>query len=208
MITLFLFVLKNINGLKPVPQQKHLIIIQLWKLFFQNPAHDYACSSHWVTTPLPQVFTWRPLRNRAAFHQHLFLEKKGLSQVLWWEEGVCRHCCAGMGPRCKTNPCWASQALWGKVRIPSPGSWDYMPMSESRFGLLAYPCQHTEMLFVSWLYEFPYLVPKCRAPPIIGYLPFEVLGTSGYDYYHIDDLELLARCHEHCKYCRTHISFN
>lgn len=38
-----------------------------------------------------------------------------------------------------------------------------------------------------------------RAPPIIGYLPFEVLGTSGYDYYHADDLELLARCHEHCK---------
>ncbi|NWR18075.1 NPAS2 protein, partial [Emberiza fucata] len=36
-----------------------------------------------------------------------------------------------------------------------------------------------------------------RAPPIIGYLPFEVLGTSGYDYYHADDLELLARCHEH-----------
>ncbi|KAJ8787909.1 hypothetical protein J1605_005567 [Eschrichtius robustus] len=36
-----------------------------------------------------------------------------------------------------------------------------------------------------------------RAPPIIGYLPFEVLGTSGYDYYHVDDLELLARCHQH-----------
>lgn len=40
-----------------------------------------------------------------------------------------------------------------------------------------------------------------RAPPIIGYLPFEVLGTSGYDYYHIDDLELLARCHQHHEYC-------
>ncbi|KAB1256959.1 Neuronal PAS domain-containing protein 2 [Camelus dromedarius] len=39
-----------------------------------------------------------------------------------------------------------------------------------------------------------------RAPPIIGYLPFEVLGTSGYDYYHVDDLELLARCHQHCEY--------
>lgn len=39
-----------------------------------------------------------------------------------------------------------------------------------------------------------------RAPPIIGYLPFEVLGTSGYDYYHIDDLELLARCHQHREY--------
>ena len=50
------------------------------------------------------------------------------------------------------------------------------------------------------VYEFTYIVPNRRAPPIIGYLPFEVLGTSGYDYYHIDDLELLARCHEHCKY--------
>uniref|UniRef100_A0A8C2Q9R7 Clock circadian regulator a n=1 Tax=Cyprinus carpio TaxID=7962 RepID=A0A8C2Q9R7_CYPCA len=29
------------------------------------------------------------------------------------------------------------------------------------------------------------------------YLPFEVLGTSGYDYYHVDDLETLAKCHEH-----------
>lgn len=43
-------------------------------------------------------------------------------------------------------------------------------------------------------------MPPYRAPPIIGYLPFEVLGTSGYDYYHIDDLELLARCHQHRKY--------
>lgn len=39
-----------------------------------------------------------------------------------------------------------------------------------------------------------------RAPPIIGYLPFEVLGTSGYDYYHVDDLDTLAKCHEHREY--------
>lgn len=39
-----------------------------------------------------------------------------------------------------------------------------------------------------------------RASPIIGYLPFEVLGTSGYDYYHVDDLELIAQCHKQCKY--------
>ena len=39
-----------------------------------------------------------------------------------------------------------------------------------------------------------------RAPPIIGYLPFEVLGTSGYDYYHVDDLEKVVTCHEACKY--------
>lgn len=27
-------------------------------------------------------------------------------------------------------------------------------------------------------------------------MPFEVLGTSGYDYYHFDDLEQVASCHE------------
>lgn len=43
-----------------------------------------------------------------------------------------------------------------------------------------------------------------RAPPIIGYLPFEVLGTSGYDYYHVDDLETLAKCHEHCEGSHSH----
>ncbi|KAM8977436.1 neuronal PAS domain-containing protein 2 [Pelodytes ibericus] len=45
--------------------------------------------------------------------------------------------------------------------------------------------------------EWKFLSLDHRAPPIIGYLPFEVLGTSGYDYYHVDDLEILARCHEH-----------
>ncbi|XP_077199641.1 neuronal PAS domain-containing protein 2 isoform X1 [Paroedura picta] len=45
--------------------------------------------------------------------------------------------------------------------------------------------------------EWKFLFLDHRAPPIIGYLPFEVLGTSGYDYYHVDDLQLLARCHEH-----------
>ena len=29
-----------------------------------------------------------------------------------------------------------------------------------------------------------------------GYLTFELLGTSGYDYYHSDDLEQVAACHE------------
>ncbi|XP_013921140.1 PREDICTED: circadian locomoter output cycles protein kaput [Thamnophis sirtalis] len=45
--------------------------------------------------------------------------------------------------------------------------------------------------------EWKFLFLDHRAPPIIGYLPFEVLGTSGYDYYHVDDLENLAKCHEH-----------
>ncbi|XP_075225046.1 uncharacterized protein LOC142326432 [Lycorma delicatula] len=44
--------------------------------------------------------------------------------------------------------------------------------------------------------EWKFLFLDHRAPPIIGYLPFEVLGTSGYDYYHVDDLERVVLCHE------------
>ncbi|KAF7284627.1 hypothetical protein GWI33_021819 [Rhynchophorus ferrugineus] len=44
--------------------------------------------------------------------------------------------------------------------------------------------------------EWKFLFLDHRAPPIIGYLPFELLGTSGYDYYHVDDLDRVMRCHE------------
>uniref|UniRef100_A0A3Q3S5G1 Neuronal PAS domain protein 2 n=1 Tax=Mastacembelus armatus TaxID=205130 RepID=A0A3Q3S5G1_9TELE len=44
--------------------------------------------------------------------------------------------------------------------------------------------------------EWKFLFLDHRASPIIGYLPFEVLGTSGYDYYHVDDLDLIAQCHK------------
>ncbi|XP_025837680.1 circadian locomoter output cycles protein kaput [Agrilus planipennis] len=44
--------------------------------------------------------------------------------------------------------------------------------------------------------EWKFLFLDHRAPPIIGYLPFELLGTSGYDYYHVDDLEKVVSCHE------------
>ncbi|CAH2035206.1 unnamed protein product, partial [Iphiclides podalirius] len=44
--------------------------------------------------------------------------------------------------------------------------------------------------------EWKFLFLDHRAPPIIGYLPFEVLGTSAYDYYHFDDLEKVVNCHE------------
>lgn len=47
--------------------------------------------------------------------------------------------------------------------------------------------------------EWKFLFLDHRAPPIIGYLPFEVLGTSGYDYYHFDDLDKVVLCHEACK---------
>lgn len=48
--------------------------------------------------------------------------------------------------------------------------------------------------------EWKFLFLDHRASPIIGYLPFEVLGTSGYDYYHFDDLDRVVTCHEACKY--------
>ncbi|XP_076467621.1 circadian locomoter output cycles protein kaput-like [Babylonia areolata] len=44
--------------------------------------------------------------------------------------------------------------------------------------------------------EWKFLFLDHRAPPIIGYLPFEVLGTSGYDYYHPEDIERVSKCHE------------
>ncbi|KAJ8919926.1 hypothetical protein NQ315_006455 [Exocentrus adspersus] len=44
--------------------------------------------------------------------------------------------------------------------------------------------------------EWKFLFLDHRAPPIIGYLPFELLGTSGYDYYHVDDLNNVVTCHE------------
>jgi len=47
--------------------------------------------------------------------------------------------------------------------------------------------------------EWKFLFVDHRAPPIIGYLTFELLGTSGYDYYHCEDLEQVAACHEALK---------
>ncbi|KAK5642815.1 hypothetical protein RI129_008982 [Pyrocoelia pectoralis] len=44
--------------------------------------------------------------------------------------------------------------------------------------------------------EWKFLFLDHRAPSIIGYLPFELLGTSGYDYYHVDDLEDVVNCHK------------
>lgn len=46
-----------------------------------------------------------------------------------------------------------------------------------------------------------------RATSIIGYLPFEVLGTSGYDYYHPDDLEKVVKSHKSRKSVKTIGSF-
>ena len=44
--------------------------------------------------------------------------------------------------------------------------------------------------------EWKFLFVDHRAPPLIGYLTFELLGTSGYDYYHYEDLDQVAACHE------------
>ncbi|XP_028982330.1 circadian locomoter output cycles protein kaput isoform X2 [Diachasma alloeum] len=44
--------------------------------------------------------------------------------------------------------------------------------------------------------EWKFLFLDQRASPIIGYLPFEVLGTSGYDYYHVDDLDKVVTSHK------------
>lgn len=44
--------------------------------------------------------------------------------------------------------------------------------------------------------EWKFLFLDHRASSLIGYMPFEVLGTSGYDYYHWDDLDNIVAGHE------------
>ena len=44
--------------------------------------------------------------------------------------------------------------------------------------------------------EWKFLFLDHRASNLIGYMPFEVLGTSGYDYYHWDDLAVVISGHE------------
>lgn len=56
--------------------------------------------------------------------------------------------------------------------------------------------------------EWKFLFLDHRATPIIGYLPFEVLGTSGYDYYHFDDLDNIANDQESCTYWMNDFSLN
>lgn len=46
------------------------------------------------------------------------------------------------------------------------------------------------------IFNFVYFYINFRGPSIIGYMPFEVLGTSGYEYYHIDDLEDVILSHQ------------
>lgn len=36
-----------------------------------------------------------------------------------------------------------------------------------------------------------------RSTLVLGFLPQELLGTSMYEYYHHDDIQALAECHEH-----------
>jgi len=56
--------------------------------------------------------------------------------------------------------------------------------------------------------EWKFLFLDHRAPPIIGYMPFEVLGTSGYDYYHFDDLDSIVACHEERRFDYNLIFYN
>lgn len=48
--------------------------------------------------------------------------------------------------------------------------------------------------------DWKFLALDSRATPIIGYVQLEVVGTSGYDYYHVDDLDKIVLCHEACMY--------
>ncbi|XP_054829284.1 neuronal PAS domain-containing protein 2 isoform X2 [Eublepharis macularius] len=93
----------------------------------------------------------------------------------------------GAVPRSYRTPAGKQVCFVATVRLATPQFLKEMCVAEEP--LEEFTSRHS--------LEWKFLFLDHRAPPIIGYLPFEVLGTSGYDYYHIDDLQLLARCHEH-----------
>uniref|UniRef100_A0A8C8VLC2 Neuronal PAS domain protein 2 n=1 Tax=Pelusios castaneus TaxID=367368 RepID=A0A8C8VLC2_9SAUR len=97
------------------------------------------------------------------------------------------NCLDGAVPRAYRSPLGKQLCFVATVRLATPQFLKEMCIVEEP--LEEFTSRHS--------LEWKFLFLDHRAPPIIGYLPFEVLGTSGYDYYHIDDLELLARCHEH-----------
>ncbi|KAL1518370.1 hypothetical protein ABEB36_002003 [Hypothenemus hampei] len=75
----------------------------------------------------------------------------------------------------------------GTAKIQTPLLIKEMPLTESG-GRTEFTSRHS--------LEWKFLFLDHRAPPIIGYLPFELLGTSGYEYYHVDDLDKVIDCHE------------
>lgn len=58
------------------------------------------------------------------------------------------------------------------------------------------PLQNNKEFVSRHSLEWKFLFLDLRAPALIGYMPFEVLGTSGYDYYHWDDLDVVVSGHE------------
>lgn len=65
---------------------------------------------------------------------------------------------------------------------------------------VTFSCESSKSEFTSrHNLDWKFLALDSRATPIIGYVQLEVVGTSGYDYYHVDDLDKLVSCHEACK---------
>ncbi|CAD6225254.1 GSCOCG00005587001-RA-CDS [Cotesia congregata] len=88
--------------------------------------------------------------------------------------------------RYSTNPSDSKVIFIGTGRLLTPHLIQYMSLIDNT--KLEFTSRHS--------LEWKFLFLDHRAPPIIGYLPFEVLGTSGYDYYHVDDLDKVVSCHE------------
>jgi len=76
----------------------------------------------------------------------------------------------------------------GIGRLTTPILMRELSVSPSKEGQYEFTSRHS--------LEWKFLFLDIKASPIIGYMPFEVLGTSSYEYIHMDDLADLIDCHE------------
>ena len=67
-------------------------------------------------------------------------------------------------------------------------------LSKEHFGTA-----QSEPFIIKYSLEFNYIYLDSSASSTLGYDPFDLLGTSGYDHIHPDDLEIIEASHHRRK---------